>query len=59
MFHQIDGIAVDKNITMADLKGTLFEFARLFFGSDRKVRFRCDFFPFVNRRGNRSGVRGL
>jgi phenylalanyl-tRNA synthetase alpha chain len=47
MFHQIDGVAVDKKITMADLKGTLYEFARRFFGSDRKVRFRCDFFPFV------------
>jgi phenylalanyl-tRNA synthetase alpha chain len=47
MFHQIDGIAVDKNITMADLKGTLYEFSRRFFGEDRKVRFRCDFFPFV------------
>ena len=32
---------------MADLKGTLYEFARRFFGEDRKVRFRCDFFPFV------------
>ena len=47
MFHQIDGVAVDKNITMADLKGTLYEFSRRFFGEDRKVRFRCDFFPFV------------
>ncbi|MBI2829699.1 MAG: phenylalanine--tRNA ligase subunit alpha, partial [Chloroflexi bacterium] len=47
MFYQIDGVAVDKGITMADLKGTLFEFARRFFGEDRKVRFRCDFFPFV------------
>jgi phenylalanyl-tRNA synthetase alpha chain len=47
MFHQIDGIAVDKNITMADLKGTIYEFARRFFGENRKVRFRCDFFPFV------------
>ncbi len=47
MFHQIDGVAVDKNITMADLKGTLYEFARRFFGEDRKVRFRCDYFPFV------------
>lgn len=47
MFHQIDGIAVDKGITMADLKGTLYEFARRFFGEDRKVRFRCDYFPFV------------
>ncbi|MFH1651718.1 MAG: phenylalanine--tRNA ligase subunit alpha [Chloroflexota bacterium] len=47
MFHQIDGIAVDRNITMADLKGTLYEFARRFFGEDRRVRFRCDYFPFV------------
>ncbi len=47
MFHQIDGLVVDKGITMADLKGTLYEFARRFFGKDRKVRFRCDYFPFV------------
>jgi phenylalanyl-tRNA synthetase alpha chain len=47
MFHQIDGFAVDRGITMADLKGTLYEFARRFFGDDRKVRFRCDYFPFV------------
>ena len=47
MFHQIDGFAVDKGISMADLKGTLYEFARRFFGEDRKVRFRCDYFPFV------------
>jgi phenylalanyl-tRNA synthetase alpha chain len=47
MFYQIEGFAVDKNITMADLKGTLYEFSRRFFGQDRKVRFRCDYFPFV------------
>lgn len=47
MFHQIDGQVVDRGITMADLKGTLYEFARRFFGEDRKVRFRCDYFPFV------------
>ena len=47
MFHQIDGLAVDKGITMADIKGTLYEFARRFFGDERKVRFRCDYFPFV------------
>jgi len=47
MFHQIDGLAVDEGITMSDLKGTLYEFARRFFGEDRKVRFRCDYFPFV------------
>lgn len=47
MFHQVEGLAVDKNITLADLKGTLFEFARRLFGADRKCRFRCDYFPFV------------
>ncbi|MDD4859137.1 MAG: phenylalanine--tRNA ligase subunit alpha, partial [Dehalococcoidales bacterium] len=47
MFHQVDGFAVDKGITMADLKGTLYEFARRFFGPERNVRFRVDFFPFV------------
>ena len=47
MFHQIDGLVVDRGITMADLKGTLYEFARRFFGGDRRVRFRCDYFPFV------------
>jgi phenylalanyl-tRNA synthetase alpha chain len=47
MFYQIDGFVVDKGVTMSELKGTLFEFARRFFGKDRKVRFRCDYFPFV------------
>lgn len=47
MFYQIDGFAVDKSMTMAELKGTLYEFSRRFFGKDRKVRFRCDYFPFV------------
>ena len=47
MFTQIEGLAVDKNVSMADLKGTLFEFARRFFGPNRAVRFRTDFFPFV------------
>jgi len=47
MFYQIEGFAVDKDITMADLKGVLYEFSRRFFGRDRKVRFRCDYFPFV------------
>jgi phenylalanyl-tRNA synthetase alpha chain len=46
-FHQIEGLAVDRHITMADLRGTLAEFARQIFGAERKVRFRCDFFPFV------------
>jgi len=47
MFYQVEGLAVDRNITLADLKGTLFEFARRLFGADRKCRFRCDYFPFV------------
>jgi phenylalanyl-tRNA synthetase alpha chain len=51
MFHQVEGLAIDKNITMADLKGTLFEFARRLFGKDRKFRFRCDYFPFVEPGG--------
>lgn len=46
-FHQIEGLAVDEGITMSDLKGTLYEFARRILGSDRKIRFRCDYFPFV------------
>ncbi len=47
MFHHFDGLVVDRGVTMADLKGTLYEFARRFFGEDRRVRFRCDYFPFV------------
>ena len=47
MFHQIEGLAVDQGITLGDLKGTLFEFAHRLFGEQRKVRFRCDYFPFV------------
>jgi phenylalanyl-tRNA synthetase alpha chain len=46
-FSQIEGLAVDKKITLADLKGTLAAFARAIFGADRKVRFRCDYFPYV------------
>ena len=46
-FYQIEGLAVDRGITMTDLKGTLYEFARRVFGVERKVRFRCDYFPFV------------
>jgi phenylalanyl-tRNA synthetase alpha chain len=47
VYHNVDGLAVDEGITMADLKGTLYEFARRYFGPDRKVRFRPDYFPFV------------
>jgi len=46
-FFQVEGLVVDKGITFADLKGTVYEFARTIFGSDRKIRFRCDYFPFV------------
>jgi phenylalanyl-tRNA synthetase alpha chain len=47
MFHQLEGLAVDETITMSDLKGILQELARQLFGPKRKVRFRCDYFPFV------------
>ena len=46
-FYQVEGLAVDEGITFADMKGTLYEFARLMFGNERKVRFRVDYFPFV------------
>jgi phenylalanyl-tRNA synthetase alpha chain len=47
IFHQCEGLAVDENITLADLKGTLLHLARSLFGEDRKVRFVTDFFPFT------------
>jgi phenylalanyl-tRNA synthetase alpha chain len=46
-FHQIEGLAVDEDITLADLKGTLLAFARAIFGPDRDVRLRPHFFPFT------------
>jgi phenylalanyl-tRNA synthetase alpha chain len=46
-FHQIEGLAVDQDITLADLKGTLLEFARAVFGEERDVRLRPHFFPFT------------
>jgi phenylalanyl-tRNA synthetase alpha chain len=46
-FYQIEGLAVDEDITMADLKGTLTEAAHRFFGADRRVRFRPSYFPFT------------
>ncbi len=46
-FHQVDVFMVDEKISMADLKGTLGTFARSMFGGDTTVRFRPDFFPFV------------
>jgi phenylalanyl-tRNA synthetase alpha chain len=47
MLSQIEVLAVDKGVTMADLKGTLYEFARQMFGRERKVMFRYAYFPFV------------
>ena len=47
MFHQIEGLAVDENITMADLKGTLETFVKSIFGADREIRMRPHFFPFT------------
>ncbi|MCR4841318.1 MAG: phenylalanine--tRNA ligase subunit alpha [Lachnospiraceae bacterium] len=46
-FHQIEGLVIDKNITFADLKGTLAEFAKALFGEDTKVKFRPHHFPFT------------
>ncbi|WP_028256085.1 phenylalanine--tRNA ligase subunit alpha [Veillonella magna] len=47
VFHQVEGLVVDKGITFADLKGTLELFLRHIFGNDTKVRFRTSFFPFT------------
>jgi phenylalanyl-tRNA synthetase alpha chain len=46
-FHQIEGLAVDEDITLADLKGTLLAFAKSVFGDERDVRLRPHFFPFT------------
>jgi phenylalanyl-tRNA synthetase alpha chain len=46
-FHQIEGLAVDEDITLADLKGTLLVFAQEMFGGEREVRLRPHFFPFT------------
>jgi phenylalanyl-tRNA synthetase alpha chain len=46
-FHQIEGLAVDTDVTLADLKGTLEVFARAVFGEQRQIRLRPDFFPFT------------
>ena len=47
MFHQVEGLLIDKNVSFADLKGTLEEFLREFFEEDVKVRFRPSYFPFT------------
>ncbi len=47
VFHQVEGLAIGEDITLADLKGTLDEVARAIFGPDRETRFRPGFFPFT------------
>tara|TARA_B100001540_G_scaffold273721_1_gene258775 strand:- start:231 stop:722 length:492 start_codon:yes stop_codon:yes gene_type:complete len=47
LFHQIEGLYVDKNVSFSDLKSTLDYFAKTMFGKDVKVRFRPSFFPFT------------
>ncbi len=47
LFHQIEGLLVDKDITFGDLKGILNEFVRIYFGSARPTRFRASYFPFT------------
>src|SRR3712207_8180065 len=46
-FHQVEGLAVDEDITLAELQGTLLAFARALFGDERRVRLRPHFFPFT------------
>jgi phenylalanyl-tRNA synthetase alpha chain len=46
-FHQVEGLAIDEGIALADLKGTLLHLARALFGEERQVRFRTHFFPFT------------
>ncbi len=47
IFHQFEGLAIDRHITMSDLKGTLLHIMRALFGEDRRVRFRTHYFPFT------------
>ena len=47
MFHQVEGLAIGRNITMADLKGVIVEFANQLYSAGRKLRFRCSRFPFT------------
>jgi phenylalanyl-tRNA synthetase alpha chain len=47
MFYQFQGFAVQKGLSMADLKGTLYHFAKSYFGDNRKIRFRCKYYPEV------------
>jgi phenylalanyl-tRNA synthetase alpha chain len=50
-FHQVEGLFVDKNVSMADLKGTVKQFFTALFGPDTQVRFRPSFFPFTEPSG--------
>ena len=54
VFHQMEGLVIDKNITMGDLKGTLDEFARQMYGEGIRTRFRPSFFPFTEPSAPRS-----
>lgn len=47
IFHQFEGLAVDRNLTLADLKGTLLRVMQALYGEERQVRFRTHFFPFT------------
>jgi phenylalanyl-tRNA synthetase alpha chain len=47
MFHQLEALVVDKNVTMVDLKSTIMQFVQAYFGADAKARFRPSFFPFT------------
>jgi phenylalanyl-tRNA synthetase alpha chain len=47
VFHQLEGLYVDKGVSFADLKATIYSFAKQMFGSDVKLRFRPSFFPFT------------
>jgi phenylalanyl-tRNA synthetase alpha chain len=47
IFHQVEGLAVDRHITLADLRGTIEQFASAIFGGRRRVRMRTSFFPFT------------
>jgi phenylalanyl-tRNA synthetase alpha chain len=47
MFHQLEALVVDRNVTMVDLKSTIMQFVHAYFGPQTKVRFRPSFFPFT------------
>ena len=47
MFHQVEGLLIDENVTFADLNGTLLSFARQMFGEEREIRMRPSYFPFT------------